>query len=84
MSTVTTCVAVATIAGTACSVITAAYAPMVMPAVLYAAVLIFFLGFELFGLPLVLGYRRHPEIEFTVLRRPERPDDVVRFWSAGT
>uniref|UniRef100_A0A9E8A160 Iron ABC transporter permease n=1 Tax=Bosea sp. NBC_00436 TaxID=2969620 RepID=A0A9E8A160_9HYPH len=29
--------------------------PMVMPAVLYAAVLIFFLGFELFGLPLVLG-----------------------------
>ncbi len=36
------------------------------------------------GLPLVLGYRRHPEIEFTVLRKPERPDDVVRFWSAGT
>lgn len=29
--------------------------PMVTPAVLYAAVLIFFLGFELFGLPLVLG-----------------------------
>lgn len=29
--------------------------PMVMPAVLYAAVLVFFLGFELFGLPLVLG-----------------------------
>lgn len=29
--------------------------PMVMPAILYAAVLIFFLGFELFGLPLVLG-----------------------------
>lgn len=29
--------------------------PMVLPAVLYAAVLIFFLGFELFGLPLVLG-----------------------------
>lgn len=29
--------------------------PMIMPVVLYAAVLIFFLGFELFGLPLVLG-----------------------------
>lgn len=29
--------------------------PMVRPAILYAAVLIFFLGFELFGLPLVLG-----------------------------
>ncbi|MER9125044.1 iron ABC transporter permease [Mesorhizobium sp. M0959] len=29
--------------------------PMVMPVVLYAAVLVFFLGFELFGLPLVLG-----------------------------
>lgn len=29
--------------------------PMVTPAVLYAAVLVFFLGFELFGLPLVLG-----------------------------
>lgn len=29
--------------------------PMIMPVVLYAAVLVFFLGFELFGLPLVLG-----------------------------
>jgi iron(III) transport system permease protein len=29
--------------------------PMVMPAILFAAVLVFFLGFELFGLPLVLG-----------------------------
>jgi len=29
--------------------------PMVGPVVLYAAVLVFFLGFELFGLPLVLG-----------------------------
>jgi iron(III) transport system permease protein len=29
--------------------------PMTMPALLYAAVLVFFLGFELFGLPLVLG-----------------------------
>ena len=29
--------------------------PMVLPAVLFAAVLVFFLGFELFGLPLVLG-----------------------------
>lgn len=29
--------------------------PMIMPALLYAAVLIFFLGFEIFGLPLVLG-----------------------------
>ena len=29
--------------------------PMVMPAVLFAGVLVFFLGFELFGLPLVLG-----------------------------
>ncbi|MDQ0468372.1 ABC transporter permease [Labrys wisconsinensis] len=29
--------------------------PMILPIVLYAAVLIFFLGFELFGLPLVLG-----------------------------
>ena len=28
---------------------------MVMPSLLYAAVLVFFLGFELFGLPLVLG-----------------------------
>lgn len=29
--------------------------PMVMPSILFAAVLIFFLGFEVFGLPLVLG-----------------------------
>ena len=29
--------------------------PMTMPALAYAAVLVFFLGFELFGLPLVLG-----------------------------
>lgn len=29
--------------------------PMVMPVILYVAVLMFFLGFELFGLPLVLG-----------------------------
>jgi iron(III) transport system permease protein len=29
--------------------------PMVMPAILFAAVLVFSLGFELFGLPLVLG-----------------------------
>jgi len=29
--------------------------PMIMPALFYAAVLVFFLGFELFGLPLVLG-----------------------------
>lgn len=29
--------------------------PMITPALLYAAVLIFFLGFEIFGLPLVLG-----------------------------
>jgi iron(III) transport system permease protein len=29
--------------------------PMVRPAILYSAVLIFFLGFELFGLPLILG-----------------------------
>jgi iron(III) transport system permease protein len=29
--------------------------PMVRPAIAYAAVLVFFLGFELFGLPLVLG-----------------------------
>ena len=29
--------------------------PMTMPALLYAAVLVFFLGFEIFGLPLVLG-----------------------------
>src|SRR6266536_1027629 len=29
--------------------------PMTAPALLYAAVLVFFLGFELFGLPLVLG-----------------------------
>jgi iron(III) transport system permease protein len=29
--------------------------PMVMPAILFAGVLVFFLGFELFGLPLVLG-----------------------------
>jgi len=29
--------------------------PMVMPAILFSGVLIFFLGFELFGLPLVLG-----------------------------
>jgi iron(III) transport system permease protein len=29
--------------------------PMVLPAVLFAGVLVFFLGFELFGLPLVLG-----------------------------
>jgi iron(III) transport system permease protein len=29
--------------------------PMVTPAVLFASVLVFFLGFELFGLPLVLG-----------------------------
>lgn len=29
--------------------------PMVAPALLYAGVLIFFLGFEIFGLPLVLG-----------------------------
>jgi iron(III) transport system permease protein len=29
--------------------------PMVLPAMLYAGVLVFFLGFELFGLPLVLG-----------------------------
>jgi iron(III) transport system permease protein len=29
--------------------------PMVSPALMYAAVLVFFLGFEIFGLPLVLG-----------------------------
>src|ERR1700736_535182 len=29
--------------------------PMTMPALLFAGVLVFFLGFELFGLPLVLG-----------------------------
>ena len=29
--------------------------PMVTPAILFAGVLVFFLGFELFGLPLVLG-----------------------------
>lgn len=29
--------------------------PMVWPAILYSAVLVFFLGFELFGLPLILG-----------------------------
>jgi len=29
--------------------------PLIMPSMLFAAVLIFFLGFELFGLPLVLG-----------------------------
>ena len=29
--------------------------PMVRPAISFAAVLVFFLGFELFGLPLVLG-----------------------------
>jgi len=29
--------------------------PMVRPAILFAGVLVFFLGFELFGLPLVLG-----------------------------
>ncbi|PWC35577.1 iron ABC transporter permease [Azospirillum sp. TSO22-1] len=29
--------------------------PMIMPSILYSAVLVFFLGFELFGLPLVLG-----------------------------
>ena|SRR5437870_1220372 len=29
--------------------------PLVMPSLLFAAVLVFFLGFELFGLPLVLG-----------------------------
>ena len=29
--------------------------PMTMPALFYAGVLVFFLGFELFGLPLVLG-----------------------------
>jgi iron(III) transport system permease protein len=28
---------------------------MIMPALLFAGVLVFFLGFELFGLPLVLG-----------------------------
>lgn len=34
------------------------------------------------GMPLVLGYRRGPDIDFTVLRRAERPADIVRFWSA--
>src|SRR5262249_27834147 len=29
--------------------------PMVLPSILFAGVLVFFLGFELFGLPLVLG-----------------------------
>lgn len=29
--------------------------PMVMPSILFAGVLVFFLGFEVFGLPLVLG-----------------------------
>jgi iron(III) transport system permease protein len=29
--------------------------PMIMPSLLYAAVLVFFLGFELFGLPLILA-----------------------------
>jgi iron(III) transport system permease protein len=29
--------------------------PMIMPAILFAGMLVFFLGFELFGLPLVLG-----------------------------
>jgi iron(III) transport system permease protein len=29
--------------------------PMILPAILFAGVLVFFLGFELFGLPLVLG-----------------------------
>ena len=29
--------------------------PLIMPSLLFSAVLVFFLGFELFGLPLVLG-----------------------------
>ena len=29
--------------------------PMIMPAILFSGVLVFFLGFEMFGLPLVLG-----------------------------
>ena len=29
--------------------------PMIMPALLFSGVLVFFLGFEIFGLPLVLG-----------------------------
>src|SRR5207237_5560828 len=29
--------------------------PMVMPSLLFSGVLVFFLGFELFGLPLILG-----------------------------
>ena len=32
--------------------------PMAMPAILFATVLVFFFGFELFGLPLVLGDRQ--------------------------
>ena len=35
------------------------------------------------GMPLVLGYRGRQEPEFTVLRRAERPADVVRFWQPG-
>src|SRR5207249_9528410 len=29
--------------------------PLILPSLLFSAVLVFFLGFELFGLPLVLG-----------------------------
>jgi iron(III) transport system permease protein len=41
--------------------------PMAMPAILFGAALVFFLGFQLFGLPLVLGDAQHPLVLSTYL-----------------
>jgi iron(III) transport system permease protein len=41
--------------------------PMTMPAILFAAALVFFLGFQLFGLPLVLGDAQGPLVLSTYL-----------------
>ena len=48
---------------------------MTMPALLYAAVLVFFLGFELFGLPLVLG---DPEGHLVLVHLPVQAHQQAR------
>ncbi len=47
-----------TAGATPLQVMTAVSLPMVRPSILYAGVLLFFLGLEVFGLMLVLGIRR--------------------------
>jgi iron(III) transport system permease protein len=43
--------------------------PLMMPAISFAAALVFFLGFELFGLPLILGDAQGPLVLSTYLYR---------------